>query len=97
MSEREFRLPKLKELRKKARGEERAEEKKARVVGAMSVPDEVGQARTVVERAKASATAESGSPDEEGVVARLQVAEGDRRSRPLDIPRDVREGYGREG
>lgn len=97
MSKREFRLPKLKELRKKVRGEERAEEKKARVVGAMSVPDEVGQARTVVERTRTSTTAETGSPDEKGVVARLQVAEGDRRSRPLDIPQDVREGYGRDG
>lgn len=93
VSRRMIRPPKLKDLRRK-RSKKTETTKTAREIGAMSVPDDVGEAQTIVEHRRRTALTEVGINGSDGVIATVRVSSSHRRSRRLDIPLEVREQYG---
>jgi hypothetical protein len=100
MSERKIKLPKLRDLKKKRAKVEPT--KKARRAAVLSVPESVGEQKTVASREQARRNTPkedwtSNDPNgERGVISSMSITSGDRRSRRIEVPEDVRARYGRD-
>lgn len=103
MSERKLKLPKLKDLERRRDKEDKEPTKSARQAAALSVPESVGEQKSVASRDRARRSTREGQKEEAeapegeaGVISSVPITSGDRRSRRIEVPEHVRARYGRD-